>query len=58
MKHTMSTMALASLLALPAVSHAQQRSIDVDVTQLKGQLDRFNLPVGAGRANEALRADC
>lgn len=58
MKHTISTMTLATLLALPAMAHAQQRVIDVDVTQVKGQLDRmFNLSVGAGRANEGLRAD-
>jgi len=58
MKHTITTMTLATLLALPAVAHAQQRVIDVDVTQVKGQLDRmFNLSVGAGRANEGLRAD-
>jgi xylan 1,4-beta-xylosidase len=58
MKHTITTMTLATLLALPAMSQAQQRNIDLDVTQVKGQLDHmFNLSVGAGRANEGLRAD-
>ncbi|MBD8562902.1 glycoside hydrolase [Oxalobacteraceae sp. CFBP 8763] len=58
MKHTIPTMTLAALLAVPAAAQAQQRVIDVDVTQVKGQLDRmFNLSVGAGRANEGLRAD-
>jgi hypothetical protein len=44
--------------ALPFSALAQQRTIDVDVTQVQGKLDRmFNLSVGAGRANEGLRAD-
>ncbi|WP_313170416.1 GH39 family glycosyl hydrolase [Massilia oculi] len=44
--------------ALPFSAFAQQRHIDVDVTQVQGKLDRmFNLSVGAGRANEGLRAD-
>jgi xylan 1,4-beta-xylosidase len=37
---------------------AQNRVIAVDVNQVKGQLNRnFNFCVGAGRANEGLRAD-
>lgn len=48
----------AALLALPSLAPAQQRTIEVDVRQVKGELDRmFNLSVGAGRANEGLRAD-
>lgn len=48
----------AALLALPLSGLAQQRTIDVDVRLVKGELDRmFNLSVGAGRANEGLRAD-
>jgi len=52
------TALLAAALILPFTASAQQRSIDVDVTQVQGKLDRmFNLSVGAGRANEGLRAD-
>jgi xylan 1,4-beta-xylosidase len=37
---------------------AQQRRIDVDVTRVQGPLNTtFNMAVGAGRANEGLRAD-
>ena len=49
---------LAAALLLPFTTFAQQRNIDVDVTQVQGKLDRmFNLSIGAGRANEGLRAD-
>lgn len=49
---------LAALLALPLAGLAQERVIDVDVRQTQGKLDRmFNLSIGAGRANEGLRAD-
>lgn len=49
---------LAAILALPMAAGAQQRVIDVDVKQVQGKLDRmFNLSIGAGRANEGLRAD-
>jgi xylan 1,4-beta-xylosidase len=45
-----------SLLAQPAP--AQTRHIDVHVGQIAGNLDRtFNEVIGAGRANEGLRAD-
>jgi len=59
MRHaTIKKAVLAALLALPMLSHAQERVIDVDVGQVQGKLDRmFNLSVGAGRANEGLRAD-
>lgn len=49
---------VAVLFALPLAALAQQRNIEVDVSQVQGKLDRmFNLSVGAGRANEGLRAD-
>lgn len=56
---------LAASLALPALSAlsappalARDRVIEVDARQARGPLDRmFNLSVGAGRANEGLRAD-
>jgi xylan 1,4-beta-xylosidase len=49
---------LAALVAMPLAGLAQNRVIDVDVKQVDGKLDRmFNLSVGAGRANEGLRAD-
>ena len=39
-------------------SQAQQRHIDVDVNRVQGPLNKtFNMTVGAGRANEGLRAD-
>lgn len=59
MSRRLSCRALAlALVALPLAALAQQRTIDVDVRQTRGQLDRmFNLAVGAGRANEGLRAD-
>jgi xylan 1,4-beta-xylosidase len=43
---------------LPLSSFAQQRLIDVDVRQVQGKLNKtFNFAIGAGRANEGLRAD-
>jgi len=44
---------------LPAVSTlAQDRTITVDVNDIQGNLNRFfNASIGAGRANEGLRAD-
>ena len=49
---------LGALLAVALGAQAQNRVIDVDVKQVQGKLDRmFNLSVGAGRANEGLRAD-
>jgi xylan 1,4-beta-xylosidase len=58
MMHQITKAALALLLATPLLSPAQERVIDVDVAQVQGKLDRmFNLSVGAGRANEGLRAD-
>jgi len=56
--HTLFATLLATSVAVPLGATAQQRNIDVDVTQIQGKLDRMhNLSVGAGRANEGLRAD-
>jgi xylan 1,4-beta-xylosidase len=39
-------------------ARAQQRHIDIDVNRVQGPLNKtFNMTVGAGRANEGLRAD-
>lgn len=53
------TAALASALVLVAAdASAQNRSIDVRVDQVQGKMNHtFNMTVGAGRANEGLRAD-
>ncbi|WP_225318934.1 glycoside hydrolase [Cellvibrio sp. KY-GH-1] len=46
------------LLMSSAMLCAQGRVIAVDVSQTKGELNRFfDLSIGAGRANEGLRAD-
>jgi xylan 1,4-beta-xylosidase len=46
------------LLVCVAGVMAQDRTIEVDVSKVKGKLNRFfNECVGAGRANEGLRAD-
>lgn len=46
------------LAALPFYCQAQQRQIDIDIARIKGPLNKtFNMTVGAGRANEGLRAD-
>lgn len=61
MKHSIGwrTLAgLAAVLCMPLAASAQQRIIDVDAAQVRGPFERmFNLSVGAGRANEGLRAD-
>ena len=51
-------------LALPMLTHAQtpttaqDRDIKIDVNNVQGKLNTtFNLSIGAGRANEGLRAD-
>jgi xylan 1,4-beta-xylosidase len=49
---------LGSLLGLPSSGWAQQRLIEVNAKAIKGPLNpTFNACVGAGRANEGLRAD-
>lgn len=49
---------LGAVLCWSQAASAQQRDIDVHVGQVAGKLDKtFNEVVGAGRANEGLRAD-
>ena len=49
---------LAAACLAPAMALAQERIIDVNVKQVAGPLPAtFNFSVGAGRANEGLRAD-
>ena len=49
---------LAAAVLAPAYTFAQDRVIDVNVKQVAGPLPAtFNFAVGAGRANEGLRAD-
>ncbi|QGZ38676.1 xylan 1,4-beta-xylosidase [Pseudoduganella flava] len=49
---------LLGALLLTSSALAQQRTIAVDATAIQGDLNRnFNMVVGAGRANEGLRAD-
>lgn len=49
---------LSALLLFPLHSGAQNRIIDVNVKQVQGKLNStFNVSIGAGRANEGLRAD-
>ncbi|MFD1873683.1 GH39 family glycosyl hydrolase [Hymenobacter bucti] len=55
---TMVILLLASLLVRPPQSWAQQRTIEVNLQAIKGKLSpTFNACIGAGRANEGLRAD-
>ena len=55
---TISTMLLSGLLLLPVQLWAQQRVVDVSLGQVEGKFNQaFNMTVGAGRANEGLRAD-
>jgi xylan 1,4-beta-xylosidase len=49
---------LSALLMLSLDASAQSRVIDVRADQVQGKLNRtFNFTIGAGRANEGLRAD-
>lgn len=55
---TLTTVILGALLALPLQSQAQTRVLELDAKQVQGPLNTtFNFAVGAGRANEGLRAD-
>jgi xylan 1,4-beta-xylosidase len=55
---TIAGLLFSGLLGFMPHVHAQQRTIAIDATQIAGDLDRSsNLVVGAGRANEGLRAD-
>ena len=52
------TLILGCLLGLPVSGWAQERLIEVDAKAIKGSLNpTFNACIGAGRANEGLRAD-
>jgi xylan 1,4-beta-xylosidase len=49
---------LSSVMLLPLSSSAQTRVIDVNASEVQGKLNTtFNFAIGAGRANEGLRAD-
>lgn len=49
---------LSGLLLCPLQGWAQQRVVDADLKQVQGPLNKtFNFSIGAGRANEGLRAD-
>lgn len=49
---------LSALLAAPLQGMAGDRAVDVDVKAVQGKLNTtFNMSIGAGRANEGLRAD-
>ncbi len=50
--------AVVSCLLVPLFAFAQTRTIDVDLNKVKGTLNTsFKTTIGAGRANEGLRAD-
>ncbi|MET0356774.1 MAG: glycoside hydrolase, partial [Cellvibrio sp.] len=49
---------LLSALLIPIQSWAQNRAVNVDIQNIKGELNAtFKVSIGAGRANEGLRAD-
>ena len=51
-------MLLSAALVFPFHGNAQDRVVDLNVKQVQGKLNKtFNFTVGAGRANEGLRAD-
>jgi xylan 1,4-beta-xylosidase len=55
---TITTVLLSGLLALPLLGLAQERVVDIDAKAVQGKLNQtFKMAVGAGRANEGLRAD-
>jgi xylan 1,4-beta-xylosidase len=55
---SISAAVISALLVVPPSVSAQERNIDIRLDDVKGKLDQnFNLVVGAGRANEGLRAD-
>jgi xylan 1,4-beta-xylosidase len=55
---SLARLVLGGLLLLPASSFAQTRSIEVDLNAIQGPLNTtFKTMIGAGRANEGLRAD-
>jgi xylan 1,4-beta-xylosidase len=55
---SISATVISALFLAPLTAFAQDRNIDIRLDDVKGKLDQnFNLVVGAGRANEGLRAD-
>ncbi len=49
---------LGGILLLPGIASAQARDINIDLNSIQGNLNTtFKTSVGAGRANEGLRAD-
>jgi xylan 1,4-beta-xylosidase len=55
---SITSLMLSVLLLLPLSSWAQQRVIDIDAKAIQGKLNTtFKTSIGAGRANEGLRAD-
>ena len=49
---------LSAAVLLPTVGKTQERVVDLNVSQVQGKLNKtFNFTIGAGRANEGLRAD-
>ncbi|MEO5933128.1 MAG: glycoside hydrolase, partial [Duganella sp.] len=49
---------LSAALLVPTVGKTQERVVDLNVSQVQGKLNKtFNFTIGAGRANEGLRAD-
>ncbi|USX14994.1 glycoside hydrolase [Oxalobacteraceae bacterium OTU3CAMAD1] len=54
----LATMLLSAALVFPFHGNAQDRVVDLNVKQVQGKLNKtFNFAIGAGRANEGLRAD-
>jgi len=55
---TIFRLVVCCLFLLPALSWAQSRSIEIDLKNVQGELNTaFKTSIGAGRANEGLRAD-
>ncbi len=55
---TILTLIISGMLLLPLHGKAQNRVVDVNINEVQGKLNQtFKFSVGAGRANEGLRAD-
>ncbi|MEO7496881.1 MAG: glycoside hydrolase [Massilia sp.] len=55
---SIASMLLGALLIVSSQAYSQNRVIDLAVDQTQGKLNKtFNFTIGAGRANEGLRAD-
>ena len=56
--HNIAKLSLSAILMLPLLGYAETRTINVDLDKVKGPLNTtFKTMIGAGRANEGLRAD-